>query len=162
MKLYLVRHASASDIAASDAERELTREGREEARIVGAALAELGVKPASILSSPLLRARQTAEIIAKELKFSGKCEARDELSNGTTTPSLLKALQPYASRAEIILVGHMPSLSEHLAALIGGGKAEGLALGKGGAACVDLDQLRVGGGQLRWLMRQQQLRQVYS
>jgi len=43
MKLYLVRHASASDIATSDAERELMREGREEARIVGAALAELAV-----------------------------------------------------------------------------------------------------------------------
>ncbi|MGA2602813.1 MAG: phosphohistidine phosphatase SixA [Verrucomicrobiia bacterium] len=162
MKLYLVRHASASDIATSDAERELMREGREEARIVGAALAELGVKPASVLSSPLKRARQTAEIIAQELKFSGECEAHDELGNGSTTPSLLKALRPYASLGEIILVGHMPSLSEHLATLIGGGKAEGLALGKGGVACVELDQLRAGAGQLRWLMRQKQLRQICS
>jgi phosphohistidine phosphatase len=162
MKLYLVRHASASDIATSDAERELTRAGQEEARVVGATLAELGVKPASVLSSPLKRARQTAEIIANELKFSGECKVHDELSNGSTTPSLLKVLRPNVSLGEIILVGHMPSLSEHLAALIGGGSAEGLALGKGGVACVELDQLRAGAGQLRWLMRQKQLRQICS
>ena len=45
MKLYFFRHASASDVAPSDAERKLTKEGKEEARIAGAALAELGVKP---------------------------------------------------------------------------------------------------------------------
>jgi phosphohistidine phosphatase len=162
MKLYLVRHASASDVAASDEERELTREGREEARIVGVALAELGVKPASILSSPLARARQTAGIIAHELKFSGECATLDELSNGSTTPVLLKALRPYASVGEIVLVGHMPSLSQHLAALIGGGKADGLPLGKGSVACVELDHLSPGAGQLRWLMRQKHLRQLCS
>jgi len=69
MKLYLLRHATAVDVALSDAERELTREGREEARIAGAALAELGVKVSHILTSPLVRARQTAEIVAKVLKF---------------------------------------------------------------------------------------------
>jgi phosphohistidine phosphatase len=160
MKLYLVRHATASDVAKSDAERELTREGREEARIVGAALAGLGVKPGSILSSPLVRARQTAEIAGKELNFSGGVEPLDELVGNTTTPALLKALRPYASRGEIILVGHMPSLSEHLAAMIGGARVEGLALGKGSVACLELDELHIGAGQLRWLMRQKQLRQI--
>lgn len=65
MKLYLLRHGTASDLASSDAERELTREGEEEAQIAGSALAELGVKPSHILSSPLARARQTAEIAAQ-------------------------------------------------------------------------------------------------
>ena len=79
MKLYFLRHASASDVAPSDAERKLTKEGEEEARIAGAALAELGVKPAHIFSSPLVRARQTAEIAARELEFSGDIEILDEL-----------------------------------------------------------------------------------
>jgi phosphohistidine phosphatase len=160
MKLYLVRHATASDVAASDAERELTREGRDEARVAGKALAKLGVKPARILSSPLVRARQTAEIAAKALEFSGEVESLDELANSTSTASLLKALKSHASDGEILLVGHMPSLAEHLAALVGAGSPQGFPLGKAGVACIELEQLRAGTGQLRWLMRQRQLREI--
>jgi phosphohistidine phosphatase len=160
MKLYFLRHASASDVAPSDAERELTREGREEARIAGKALTELGVKPSFILSSPLARAQQTAEIAGKALEFSKDIELVDELKNDASTPSLLKALKSRASEGDILLVGHMPSLSEHMATLIGAGDAQGIPLGKGGVACVELDQLRAGAGQLRWVMRQKQLREI--
>jgi len=157
MKLYLLRHASATDIAPSDAERKLTKEGEEESRIAGAALAELGVKPAHIFSSPLVRARQTAEIAAKQLKFSGDIEILDELLNDTATLALLKALKPYGDANEFLLVGHMPSLAEHIVACIGARAPGGLGLGKGGIACVELKDLRVGAGALRWLMRQKQL-----
>jgi len=160
MKLYLVRHASASDAAASDAERELTHDGRDEARIAGKALATLGAKPARILSSPLLRARQTAEIVANALEFTGEVESMDELANGTSTPSLLKALKPFASDGDILLVGHMPSLAEHLAAFLGASGPQGFPLGKASVACIELEQPRAGAGQLRWLMRQKQLRQI--
>jgi phosphohistidine phosphatase len=160
MKLYLVRHATASDIARSDAERELTREGREEARIVGVALAKLGGKPSRVWSSPLVRARQTAEIAAQAAKFRGKVELLDELANGTSTPALLKMLQSHSSEEEVLLVGHMPSLSDHLAALIGSKSPQGLPFGKGSAACIEMDELRAGRGQLRWLMRQKQLHEI--
>jgi phosphohistidine phosphatase len=160
MKLYLLRHATASDVAPSDAERELTPEGEGEARIAGLALAELGVKPSHILSSPLVRARQTAEIAARAMKFRGEIELLDELTNGTSTPTLLKVLQSYSSQDEILLVGHMPSLSEHLAALIGSKSPQGLPLGKGSVACVDVDEIRPGRGQLRWLLRQKQLGKI--
>jgi phosphohistidine phosphatase SixA len=80
MKLYLLRHATAEDAAASDAARELTRDGREEARIAGQALVALGVKPDHILTSPLVRARQTADLVAKN-KF-GAHQVSDELQNG--------------------------------------------------------------------------------
>ncbi|MGD0059866.1 MAG: phosphohistidine phosphatase SixA [Verrucomicrobiia bacterium] len=160
MRLYLLRHGTASDVAPSDAERKLTREGEEEAQIAGLALAELGVKPSCVLSSPLVRARQTAELAARAMKFRGEVESLDELTNGTSTPTLLKVLQSYSSPEEILLVGHMPSLSEHLAALIGSKNPQGLPLGKGSVACVDLDELRLGRGQLRWLLRQKQLRYI--
>jgi len=160
MKLYLLRHASASDVALSDAARELTREGQEEARIAGAALAKLDVKPSCILSSPLVRARQTAEIAAEAMKFPGDVDPLDELANGASTSSLLKALRSYTSVGEVLLVGHMPSLAEHLAALIGAENAHGFPLGKASVACVELEQLRPGTGQLRWLMRQKQLRVI--
>jgi phosphohistidine phosphatase len=160
MKLYLLRHGTASDVAPSDAERELTREGEEEARVVGSALAELGVKPSQILSSPLERAHQTAEIVARALKLQGKVELVDELANGTSTPALLKRLKSRPSAEEILLVGHMPSLSEHLAALIGAKNPQGLPLGKACVACVELDELRPGRGELRWLLRQKQLGRI--
>ena len=160
MKLYLLRHASASDITPSDAARELTREGSEEARIAGAALAELGVKPSRVLSSPLVRARQTAEIAAEAMKFSGDVQPLDELANGASTSSLLNALRSYASASDILLVGHMPSLAEHLATLIGAKDAQAFPLGKASVACVELEQLRAGTGQLRWLMRQKQLLKI--
>ena len=160
MKLYFLRHASASDVASSDAERKLTKEGEEEARIAGAALAKLGVQPAHIFSSPLVRARQTAQIAAKELMFSGDIGTLDELLNDTSTPSLLTALKSVGIANELLLVGHVPSLSEHLAALVGAKNAECFPLGKGSIACVELDRLRVGAGQLRWLMRQKQLRLI--
>jgi phosphohistidine phosphatase len=160
MKLYLLRHGTASDVASSDAERELTREGEEEAQIAGSALAELGVNPSHVLSSPLVRARQTAEIAAQALSVQGEVESVDELVNGTPTQALLRVLKPYSSEDEILLVGHMPSLSEHLAALIGSKSPQGLPLGKGCVACVDLDELRLSRGQLRWLLRQKQLRHI--
>lgn len=160
MKLYFLRHGTASDVAPSDAARKLTREGEGEAQIAGLALAELGVKPSHVLSSPLVRARQTAEIAARAMKFRGEIELLDELANGTSTPTLLKALPSCSAREEILLVGHMPSLSEHLAALIGSKSPQGLPLGKGSVACVDADEIRPGRGQLRWLMRQKQLLRI--
>ena len=160
MTLCFLRHASASDIAPSDAGRKLTKEGEEESRIAGAALAELGVKPAHIFSSPLVRARQTAEIAAKELRFSGDIELLDELTNDTATLALLKALRPYGDANELLLVGHMPSLAGHIAACIGARAPGGLGLGKGAIACVEMKELCAGAGTLRWLMRQKQLAKI--
>ena len=160
MKLYFLRHATASEIAVSDAERELTKEGEQEAHIAGAALVELGVKPAHVLSSPLLRTCRTAEIAAKELKFSSDVELIDELKNDTSTNALVKRLKSCGRPNEILLVGHMPSLSVHIAALIGAQRAQGLPLGTASVACVELPDLRMGTGQLRWLMQQKQLRKI--
>ncbi len=160
MKLYFVRHATAVDFAASDDERELTGEGREEAKIAGAALAKLGVNPGCILTSPLVRACQTAEIAGQSCGYKGNIESISELENGAATAALLRALRPYREQKEIVLVGHMPSLADHVAELIGAQNPEGLAFGKGSIACVELDQLRAGKASLRWLMRQKQLREL--
>ena len=158
MKLYFLRHATASDVAPSDAERELTREGREEARIAGVALAKLGAKPNQVLTSPLVRARQTAELAAVELKFSDEVAVFDELRNGRSTAVLLRALKQFEGARELLLVGHMPSLADHVADLIGAANPAGLALGKGSLACIELVELRSAKGELRWFLRQKQLR----
>ncbi len=158
MRLYFLRHASASDIAPTDAERSLTDTGREEARVVGVALNSLGARPTKIFTSPLLRARQTAEQAAKP--FGIRPETLDELQNSASTATLIKSIKGCARADEILLVGHMPSLSEHIAALVGAASADSVPLGKAGIACVELEELRIGAGQLRWLMRHEQLRQL--
>jgi phosphohistidine phosphatase len=158
VKLYLVRHAAASDVAPSDAARELTKEGREESRVAGAALLKAGTKPEQILTSPLLRARQTAEIVARELKFQNEVAVFDELSNSGTLADVLRVVKTFDGAREIILVGHMPSFAEHLAGLLGSDNPAALSMGKASIACVELSEPRVGRGELRWFLRQKQLR----
>jgi phosphohistidine phosphatase len=160
MRLYFFRHATAVDAARTDAARELTRKGREEAQIGGAALGKLSIQPSHVLFSPLVRARQTAQIACESMKFSGEMKVCEQLKNGTTTATLLKALASFGAADSILLVGHCPSMPHHISSLIGGQTSEGIELGKGAMACVDLDELRPGEGRLRWLLRQKQLRLI--
>ena len=160
MILHFLRHATAQDIATSDAARELTKEGREEARVAGQALVALGVRPSQILTSPLVRARQTAELVAHELKFTDPLVVAQELLNDTGTGDLMRAIRPFTGTKEIVLVGHMPSLAEHVLASIGAKSAPGLSIGKGGLASVDFGELRAGTGRLLCLLRQKQLRAI--
>lgn len=160
MKLYLLRHATAHDIAASDAARELTKAGRDEARIAGAALKKLGATLDRVLTSPLVRARQTAELAAAAAGFAGQIEVVAELENGHTTAEWLRAIRTGGADPRVLVVGHMPDLAGHLAVLLGARDAEHFALGKGSLACVELEAWRAGAGQLRWLMRQKQLAEI--
>ena len=157
MKLYLLRHATAADIAPSDAERPLTMQGEEEARFVGVAFTKLGARPTRIFTSPLLRARQTAEIAAVAMNFAGQIEPLDELQNQASTADVLRELKGRGNFVEALLVGHIPSLSELLAALLASENSDALAFGKAGAACVELMELRPKAGRLCWFMGQKQL-----
>ncbi len=159
MKLYFLRHATASHIAASDDARELTSAGEEEARMLGLALAKLGAAPDQILSSPLCRAVQTAKTVAEQAASVKEIVQIAELRNGVSTSEVLQHLAKYQAN-EIFLVGHAPSLPQHISMLIGAAGREAVALGKGSVACVEVDILRAGAGQLRWLLRQKQLRLI--
>ena len=151
IKLVFLRHTTATDSATSDAARALTPVGEKEARLAGAGLAALGVKPALILSSPLLRTRQTAEIAAQAMNFTGPNLTLSELANDHTTAALLRALQPYRTVGEILLVGHMPSLADHVSQLTGAAFVAGF--GRGSAALVELPKLQLGAGRLCWHKR---------
>ena len=158
MKLCFLRHTTAVDSAPRDAVRALTPVGEKEAQIAGAGLAKLGVAPAVILSSPLLRARQTAQLAAQSLNFTGTCLALTELANDHSTAELLRALQPYRPVSAILLVGHMPSLAGYLTDLVGVALVAGF--GKGSAALVELPALRLGVGKLLWYKRLDELAEL--
>ena len=112
MRLVLVRHAEAAP-GDPDELRALTPEGQEQARRLGERLRSNGVQPDAVLSSPLLRARQTADALG-----FGEPEPLDALAPGATAEDVRAAV---AGRGEtVVVVGHQPDCSRVTAALRGG------------------------------------------
>jgi phosphohistidine phosphatase len=112
VRLVLIRHAEAAP-GEPDELRALTPEGHEQARQLGDRLRSDGIEPDAVLSSPLLRARETAA----NLGF-GTPEPRDELAPGATVGDVRAVV---ADRGEtVVVVGHQPDCSEIAAALSGG------------------------------------------
>ena len=115
MRLYLVRHAKAAP-GEPDELRELTPAGEERARALGMKLAADGVRPAVILTSPLLRARQTADELGRAL--ATPVEIDERLAPGATAEGVLEAV---GGRGEVVLtVGHQPDCGAIAAELTGG------------------------------------------
>ena len=112
MRLFLVRHAH-SDPGDPDSLRPLSARGREQARELGERLAP--VKPALVLASPLLRARETAVAIAKAADVEVRID--DRLAPGATADDVLAAIEGAGST--VVTVGHQPDCSEIAVALAG-------------------------------------------
>jgi phosphohistidine phosphatase len=119
VKLYLVRHAEAvsEDVAGSDDVRWLSARGREAARGLARLLREQNVELDAVVSSPLPRALQTAELVASGLDFLGVIEAMAELAPGCHPR---RAAEELATRGRAVLVvGHEPTMSSLGAYLLG-------------------------------------------
>jgi phosphohistidine phosphatase len=117
VQLYLVRHAEAAPGEPDDL-RPLTASGRATARALGARLAADGARPDAVLSSPLLRARETATELCRALGC--KPETDERLAPGATTDDVRAAA---AGRgAEVVVVGHQPDCSKIAAELSGNPK----------------------------------------
>ncbi len=113
--MFLVRHAEAAP-GEPDELRRLTLRGRDQARELGRRLARESVHPDAVLSSPLLRARETAEAVARELATDS--EPDDRLGPGCTPEALRDAVR---DRGEtVVTVGHQPDCGRIAAALTGG------------------------------------------
>jgi phosphohistidine phosphatase len=158
MRVILFRHGIAHDrsdpACPVDAERALTDEGRKKTRRAAKGLVVLGCRPTRILTSPYLRARQTAEIAAETFGLG--------LDRLTTTEALLPEAAPYAifhalhafagTDEEILCAGHAPHVDRALALSITGGRVPVTSLKKAGAALLVLDDLPRPHGELVWLV----------
>lgn len=111
MRIFLVRHAAAVDEGPriTDEARWLTVEGRRVARAVGQTLKQQRVEPALIVSSPLVRALQTAELIADALDYLGAVETLHALAPGV--PARVAANDLALIGQDVLLVGHAPGIS---------------------------------------------------
>jgi phosphohistidine phosphatase len=159
MKLLLLRHAiavpaGASDIA--DGDRPLTAKGRKRFKKAARGLSQIMPTPDLMLVSPLLRARETAEIAGKAWGLKGTPEP---LLAGGDPEALLAAVAAQAKLDVVVLVGHEPDLSQLLAHVTGGG-GERMPFKKGGAALVEFDNDEASSGRLIWFMPPRLLRKL--
>ena len=144
MKLYLLRHGKADwpNWTKPDDERPLTAEGKKEMAAVAKFLDRLKVTPV-ILTSPLPRASQTAEITGKQLK--AKVSVEPLLRPGFDAKGLRKILKKFGDES-VMLVGHEPDFTHTIFQLTGGNSK----LSKGGVALIELETNSME-GELRWL-----------
>ena len=164
MNLFLLRHGVAVERDefdyAGDAARPLTPKGKKQLRTVAAALRALGLCFDVILSSPLVRARQTAEIIAVELKLQKHLVFADELKPGGDAKKLVQKIAGLKKvPGNVLLVGHEPDFSELISLLVTGNHGGGFALKKGGLAKLEIQKLRAGKcATLVWLLTPAQMK----
>jgi phosphohistidine phosphatase len=145
MLIYFLRHGEADwpDWKKSDDERPLTDKGRKEMHEVGAFLANLSVKPDVVLTSPLPRASETAEIAARYV--DAKCVKQESLAPGFGRSELKKLLKRRGS-GDVMLVGHEPDFSQTVGKLTGAR----IKLSKAGLALIEVDA-DLSCGRLLWL-----------
>jgi phosphohistidine phosphatase len=158
MKLYILRHGDAVERGdrryASDAERPLTPKGIKRTRQLTNALRRMDVTFDQIYSSPLVRARQTAEIVARGLDLEKNLRITNHLSTSGAYVDLVAQVENARSSSDaILLVGHEPHLSGLISLLCTGGPSLGLTLKKGGLCRLELDAAKPGRcATLEWLL----------
>jgi phosphohistidine phosphatase len=165
MRLYLMRHgiaAPADDPSVQkDSERPLTAKGIKRMRRIAQGLWRLKIPFDGILTSPLLRARQTADVVADALDMESRVEEISALAPAGTAEHLLLSLGSYQDRRHLLLVGHEPLLRRCAVHLLAGHRGSGpiLEFKKGTVCCIEIDTLSAGApARLLWLLTPKQLR----
>ena len=153
-ELYLIRHGVAEERGSAwpdDAKRPLTEEGMSQLRKSARGLARLGVSLDVIVTSPFVRTRQTAEIVASAFDPRPHIVTAESLVPGGTPQALLADLGKQTRRRCIAIVGHEPGIGELAARLIG--SRHPIEFKKGAVCRIDVDTLPPAGpGTLRWLL----------
>lgn len=163
MQALLVRHAIAEDAAAfrgADRDRPLSEEGRRRFRRGAEAIAALVPELALVATSPLVRARETAEMIVAACRRAKLCESAALAPEGEAA-DVLTWLSSERAAAAVALVGHEPNLSRLEGLLLTGAERTLAEFRKGGAALIDFpDRIAAGRGVLAWHLTAGQLREL--
>src|SRR5215831_8942870 len=163
MDLYIIRHGLAHPLGQkndfTDEKRTLTAQGRDRIREVAKGLRKLEVRPEMVLTSPLARAQETAELVADQLGVDKQMLVTTEnLAPGSTFEELLAEIKEKHVES-IALIGHEPDLGELAGFLIAGDDSVALPLRKGGVCCINVTEtIPSFKGTLVWLLTPKQLR----
>ena len=164
MQLYIVRHGIAIDRedpqCPAEAERYLTEEGVEKTRQVAKGVAALGVTGDLLITSPYVRAVQTAEIFADALDYARQKIRRNEMLLPGSEPTLLfRELAREKQASAVFLFGHAPQLDDVIATALGS-KKHLTSLKKSGVALIELKRISPPIGVLTWLATPRMLRKA--
>jgi len=151
MQLYLLRHAEAEDAPTHDEQRALTNKGQKQARNVGKFCRSHSIIPEIILSSSLLRAEQTARILAQEVDMQDRVKLEDFLRPGMTAENAFSCLEKYSGKASVLLVGHEPDFSK-LAGFLIGTSSGNIHFRKATLMSVNLAKMQPGAGTVDFLI----------
>jgi phosphohistidine phosphatase len=151
MRVYFMRHGDAGDKRSwpgADAERPLSELGIERTNAAAEHFEHTGFRPTRILTSPLVRSLQTANLVAAELGVSDLVEIDGRLCQTFDMRAFRQILKENADEERLLLVGHDPSFSLVIESIMGGGS---IILKKGGVARLDIDNISRASGRLAWL-----------
>ena len=162
-ELYVMRHGIAvtrgSKGFSDDSRRPLVPEGKAKIREITEGLERIGFEVDWIVTSPLVRAVETAESVAETLASSVPVEVCDAMRPGGSSEDLIAFLAKYPDRRKVLVVGHEPDLSALAARLIGAGAHANLGFKKGGCCLISFDQFPPKNpGQLVWWLTPRLLR----
>jgi len=166
MQLLVIRHGIAEDAAEfaatgnDDSRRPLTKAGKRKMKEVAAGLREIVDTVDVIAASPLLRAQQTAEIVARAYRDLSVSTVQ-ALSPASHPSGLVDWLGEHASAEVVAIVGHEPHLGMLVTWLMTGAGDSRVAMSKGGAALLELpSRVTAGSGTMEWLLTGSQLRRI--
>ena len=147
MRIYLIRHSNAVDPGTpdyeDDSQRPLTEKGREKMRKIASALKKMNVKPDCIVSSPYTRTRQTAEVLAKTLKYKRDLAFSDVLVPMGSADEIIGEINEKYDVDELVLISHEPCISGLIGALTVGNLDISINIKNGGVCCLASDDLHV-------------------
>ncbi|HEV3218549.1 MAG TPA: histidine phosphatase family protein [Candidatus Acidoferrales bacterium] len=163
MLLCLMRHGIAIDredpACPPEPERHLTEKGMDRTRAAARGLRTLGIQPGLVLSSPYLRAIQTAEIVCVLMEIPVNSIRQTEALLPGASPRMLFDELSKSKAEEAICIGHAPNLDDVIAAAVHAAKAC-TQLKKAGAAYLEMDSFQPVDGRLIWLMTARALRDL--
>jgi phosphohistidine phosphatase len=162
MNLFLLRHGTAvqSDTAgySKDADRPLTAKGEHKLRRAAKTMKALDLSFDLILSSPYLRARQTAAIVAEAFDAKDRLELSTSLAPGNATRRIIECLHRLPTPDNVLLVGHEPGLSQLISLLLAGNSNVSVLMKKGGLCKLSAESLKPGCcATLQWLLTPKQM-----
>ncbi len=162
MNLYLMRHANAGlarENPLLDAKRALVEEGKEQCILMARTLSALKVQVDVIVSSPLKRALQTAQLVGTEMGYDARVEISPALGPGADFGDFQRMLSHYSSYEGVLAVGHNPNLFHFLGRLITSNGSAAIRMRKGSVARVDVDRHPP---LLQWLIDPRAARAIYA